>query len=107
MTKTKRSPRLKWDGDATTDGRYVIGRMIDTSGNTVYYLSESPLYIVVEGIEHDDGTIEPIEVVDEVPLPCRTLAEARRQAQAVDDGTVDEFEAKRRAARKVSDGNPR
>lgn len=70
MPKAKRLDRLEWDGDRTTDGRYEIGRMTDVSGESVWYLGNGA-------------------------VPCASIEEVKEQAQAFEDGTIDEFESAR------------
>lgn len=62
----KKPPRLKWVGDATTDGRYGIGRIVDVAtGKKSYFLATSP--------------------VDDPPPPCPTKAKVKAQAQAIQE----------------------
>lgn len=41
--------------------------------------------------------VETVAVVDETPLPCGTLDEAKAQAQAIDDGELEAFEHARQS----------
>lgn len=106
--------KLRWqpDGRATTDGRYAIGVITSASGQSEFYLAESPLFVmedreiqrepVVTGLVDEDGvpfrddTITiPVVVRDEVPRPSADIEVVRQQAQAIEDGTLTEFEEAR------------
>jgi hypothetical protein len=84
--------KLVWDhsGRVSSDGRYRIGELV-TGNQRTYYLETSPLY-EVDVRKGPDNRPETVVTKDEVPRGDKSLAQVRKQAQAIEDDELAEFE---------------